>query len=326
LQELRFEADPVSDDFFAQNKSSLRDILNQIELNKDLKGFPPELTPELPVWANRKLMEEGIRFFERNSKNILLLLGYYSLPYCYAAADGAKVLHSTGRIVDQTRKRLAETAQFVLDVCEEGSFAPQGRAKASVLKVRLIHSAVRHGLLSRGWPTQTLGLPVNQEDMAGTNLSFSFIILRGLRKSLVSVSPKEAMAYLHLWNVVAYFLGLRPELIAQNLSQAALLDRLIAQRNFKASTEGQELMQALLTCLEDTSPFPKGFARDYTYFLLGKDLSQMLGFSETGTARTLLKLTQVANSLGIEPGNQEFTDKVKSGVRELAGRMYPLPF
>ncbi len=325
LEPYRLVGDKPADDFFAQNKSSLREILSSVQLNKDMKKLPSEVVPDLPLWADQKLIKAAIRFFDKNPKNILLLLGYYSLPYCYAAADGAKVLYNTGRIVEQTRKRLAETAQFVLDVCEESSFLPNGKARASAFKVRIIHAAVRHGLLSKGWDSSTYGMPVNQEDMAGTNLSFSFIILRGLRKSLVSISPKEAEAYLHLWNVVAYLLGLDEKLIAYSLSEAAVLDRLISKRNFRESTEGKELMSALLDCLEETSPFPKGFAHDYTYFLLGDEISKLLDFKPNNSAQPLVWLNKVANWLEIDPGNREFSEKVKSGVRELAGRMYPLP-
>ncbi len=324
LERWRQVGDPQGDAFFAQHKEQIRNWFKTIDTNLAIKNLPPGATPELPAWADPVLLRKGVSFFEANSKNILLMLGYLSLPYCYAAANGAKVLYSTGRIKIQTRKRLAETAQFVLDVCEPNSLASNGKARASAFKVRMIHAAIRHSLLAGGWDTQSYGVPVNQEDMAGTNLSFSFIILRGLRQSQVKFSTSEALAFIHLWNVISYLLGLDESLIPHTLEDAALLERLIAKRNFRPSPEGTELAEALMLCLEETSPFPKGFAVHYSRFLLGS-VADLLKIPVPSEPNRLLPFIKLSNLLSWDTGDKEFESKVKTGIRELVGQLYPLP-
>ena len=111
------------------------------------------------------------------------LLGLLSLPYCYAAADGARVLDLSERIKNKPEHRLNETADFVWDVMAPNAFKPDGKGFTSILKVRLLHAAIRfYTGKSSKWNAADWGLPVNQEDMAGTNLSFSLLVVRGLRK------------------------------------------------------------------------------------------------------------------------------------------------
>ncbi|NJO02593.1 MAG: DUF2236 domain-containing protein [Bacteroidia bacterium] len=123
-------------------------------------------------------MKRGLHFFQKYAPHLLAMLGYLSLPYCYAAANGAQVLQLSQRIRQDTKKRLLETSQFVLDVMEPGAFGPEGLGLVSALKVRLIHAAIRfHVLRSPKWD-MAWGLPVNQEDMGGTNGAFSWISVR----------------------------------------------------------------------------------------------------------------------------------------------------
>ena len=100
------------------------------------------------------------------------MLACLALPYCYAGADGAKVLAKSQRIQNDTLKRLEETGEFIFTVMQEKNWH-NGKAFRKILKVRLMHAAIRffsefHGTWNTAW-----GKPVNQEDMAGTNGAFS---------------------------------------------------------------------------------------------------------------------------------------------------------
>ena len=66
-------------------------------------------------------------YFEQNGDLYLAMLGFYSLPYCYAFADGAQVLVRSQRILDQIGERLGETTRFVLDIFKPGAFKNQER-------------------------------------------------------------------------------------------------------------------------------------------------------------------------------------------------------
>lgn len=238
----------------------------------------------LPDWADPALMRQGSAFFARHSEMIMSLLGLLSLPYCYTAAKGAMVLHLTELIRNQTTKRLFDTAIFIWEVLAPNAFDEKGKAFAEIIKVRIIHAFVRHYILSSGKWDDSWGLPINQEDMAGTNLSFSLIVIRGLRKLGYSVSKSDVEAFLHVWAVIGSLSGLENELIPENATPAELLDARIKQRQFTGSVHGKELTQALIGHIlsvnesKATAEDIKGLMR----YLLGDDISEKLAIDTPG--------------------------------------------
>lgn len=297
LEQCRYQTDTLADkvtkQLFQENYFyTFNEQIKSIHTNQalDCAKFPQyaqdylQETMTLPTWANAKKMQEGSEFFSRNADNIILLLSFLSLPYCYANASGSKVLSYSQRIANQTQKRLYETAQFVFHVTSRNAFEKNGSGFISIQKVRLMHAVIRYYInKSNHWDTLQFGEPVNQEDLAMTHLSFSFIVLQGLRKIGISVSKKEADAYLHLWKVISFLLGVNKELLPDNELEAQKLDLLIQQRQFKKSYEGIALCQALFTFLEKSmqaavNPLArvKGFVSSYARFVLGEKLADLL--------------------------------------------------
>ena len=141
---------------------------------------------ELPVWADPVLLERSERLFLDHGPKFLLFLYFKSLPTLYACANGAEVLTRTGRLnrdlegLDKFSRRIAETGQFVLKVTAPGSLAPGASAIHTVLRIRLIHAAIRHFISVEEWEP-ALGRPINQEDMAITMLTFCVSVLDGLK-------------------------------------------------------------------------------------------------------------------------------------------------
>jgi ER-bound oxygenase mpaB/B'/Rubber oxygenase, catalytic domain len=247
-----------------------------------------QATAELPAWANPALLAQGAAFFDQHAQTIMSLLGFLSLPYCYAAADGARVLYRSERIQADTTRRLAETAHFVLSVTGPAAFAPGGPGFEMVRQVRLMHAAVRYHIGRGGrWDAAAWGPPINQEDMAGTNLAFSFIVLRGLRRLGIAVDPAAAQAYLHLWNVVGWLLGVGPALLPTTEREADRLDRLIAARHFKKSEVGVALTASLVASIEQTFKGTppgriKGFVPAYMRYLMGDAVADLLELPPAG--------------------------------------------
>ncbi|MEM1137733.1 MAG: oxygenase MpaB family protein, partial [Bacteroidota bacterium] len=139
-----------------------------------------------------------------------------------------------------------------------------------------------------------------QEDMAGTNLAFSFIILRGLRKSGRIINSQEAEAYQHLWNVIGYILGLDEEIIPSNLKKAYLLTQAIEIRQMKPSFEGKALTKALLNNYEDQLPIklPEGYITSYMRYLIGDEKADILDLPPTNWTSNLIKVQKLSNTLG----------------------------
>jgi hypothetical protein len=301
------KADGVIQYLFETNSADVvKDLMRNLTSNDTLEmGGLPEIVQTyfqenaiLPPWADVTKMQRGSHFFEKNTRSIQSMLGFLALPYCYAAADGARVLQLSQRIKQDTQKRLQETAQFVLDVMRLDAFTNSGKGFIHILKVRLMHAAIRFHTLQSGKWHLDWGVPINQEDMSGTNLAFAWITLRGLRKSGYMMAEKDAEAYLHLWNVIGYLMGVQAELLPQNGKEAYWLDKKIVQRHFKKSAAGIELTQSLLKAYQQADlPFPKGFIQSYMRFLLGNEIADMLEIPPANWTQSLIPPFKIFNTL-----------------------------
>ena len=253
----------------------------------------------LPAWAEPKLMKAGATFYARHSEIIMSLLGLLSLPYCYTAANGAMVLYLSELIKKQTTKRLYDTAVFVWEVMAPDAFGDEGNAYEEILKVRIMHAAVRFYTRQSGKWNEAWGVPINQEDMAGTNLSFSLIVIRGLRMLGYNVGPKDQLAFMHIWAIVGYFSGLEEDLIPVNLKMAQQLDTVIKQRQFQFSEHGQELTRSLTDHILKVNK-SKATADDILglmRYLLGNEIADTLAIKAPELPRYKLTLIRTLNLL-----------------------------
>ena len=277
----------VNDCFeFDAKKKLLYESLALLKSNADWPQFLKSI-PEAK-WFDKEIINipspdeksraTAIRFFQSKEIYILQLLGLLSLPYCYAAADGAEVLYQTERMYKDVKTRLEETAGFVKAMMQLNTMDLQGEGKVQLFKVRVMHAVARYYLQKANW-NQALGLPVNQEDMAGTNLSFSLIVIRGLRKMGFTISYEEQMSYIKYWSWVGAMLGVKPEILPANGKEAYDLDSAIAKRQFKTSKAGKQLTLSLLNCfyqLNDQSEISNKEIVGFMRFLLGDEVSEIL--------------------------------------------------
>jgi hypothetical protein len=217
---------------------------------------------------------------------MLFILGLYALPASYAAAKGVKVLHATGFLEGHTLRRLFETTQMVVDVLSDDGLAADGKGVRTAQKVRLMHASIRHLVQAppRAWDTADLGVPINQEDLAGTLMTFSVVVLRGLARLGIKVTDDEKAAYLHCWLVIGRIMGITPQYLAADLAEADELTLLIRQDQIAASPEGRELTAALMKALDSMIPHAfSGFSASATRFFLeadelpGQDVPEILG-------------------------------------------------
>ena len=265
LDEMRERADPLADDAIhilhtSDDRDAVRKVLDNLQRNEQIKTdsmpgcirdyfnlLPHVPEPELP------LIHEGQELFETYGPEILMILGCYSLPAAYAARKGVQVLYRTGYLEERTNLRLFQTSQMVIDVMSPEGLGPTGMGRVTAMKVRLIHAAIRHLLLSdtkNPWPDEW-GVPLNQEDLAGTLMTFTHLIRDGLDKLGIGIWPP---GYLNCWQVVGRMLGIVEELIPKTPDEAAELCATIQRRQVDPSPEGRALTKALLEMMQHFTP------------------------------------------------------------------------
>ncbi|MBS1787807.1 MAG: DUF2236 domain-containing protein [Acidobacteria bacterium] len=272
LNAMREVTDPLADDAVCQiyerdDLAPVNNLLHELVTNDQIipERLPRpiqdylEATRERPQWTDDEKIKLAEDFFERHGLFICSSLFFASLPSCYACAKGVKVLYLTGKLETNPTRRIAETAQLILDTLMPGGLAPDGKGVRDAQKVRLLHAAIRHLILhdqrwNKEWNSDW-GKPINQEDLGGTLLSFSKLPLDCLAQLGVKISADEAEAYNHAWNIVGHMMGVLPEMRAATTDEAQELVNLILQRNVANCPEGEAMTAALLETLGQNSRF-----------------------------------------------------------------------
>ncbi|EIM76283.1 hypothetical protein A3SI_10719 [Nitritalea halalkaliphila LW7] len=296
LQDARQKGDPLAD---AAVEALLAQPACIEEINAATSWWksPPAHWPEplcalhaafcaRPFPVQEAAVREAQAFFYRQHAWYLSLLGLYSLPYCYAFADGAQVLVRSKRITEDIGTRLTETALFVLNSFKPGSFLEDEEVLLTLWRVRLIHAFSRYFIrrYACDWQAEW-GTPINQEDLIGTNLAFSLIVMRGMAKVNEFPGDKTYRALLHYWKLIGYYLGLDVETYWPEDPKAAFwLEKQIRRRNLRPSAAGKTLMDALQgyykTQFQD--PTLLAISQQLLRFFMGDAAADAVGLPQTG--------------------------------------------
>ena len=312
LDRMREVGDPPADEavgkVFAAGNIQAVNAMMQALVDND--GIVPESLPEpvraylagsaeLPAWVDPDLIKAGEQVFWRYGPLVITNLLCYSLPFCYAARKGVQVLWLTSRLYTNPTRRIIETAQMVVDVMQPGGLAHGGAGVRTAQKVRLMHAGVRHQIHAyQAWNPE-FGEPINQEDMAGTLLSFSYVVVDGLRRLGMPIDDREASAFLHAWRVVGHILGIRPELSPSNMDDAATLAHTIQRRQYAACPEGEDMTAALIGMMRHYVPgnlfdaVPAALVRH----LLGDTHADLLGVRSRPAAEALIEPLRLIDAL-----------------------------
>ena len=242
-------------------------------------------TDRLPEGTDQHRIERAQALFLDHGPKMLLLLYFRSLPLLYSCAHGAQVLVQTSRLTRAEgdfrifARRIAETAQFLLAVMQPDGLLPRAEGIQHIQKVRLVHASIRHFLRGGLWDDTAWGVPVNQEDMAITLLTFSITLIEGLEQFGITVPQQAIEDWQYTWNAVGRLLGLREPLLAADSVAARRLETQILAHQSAPSEAGQLLTQALLDFVNTHLPLQKFKldAGDMLRFAIGPDRAADLG-------------------------------------------------
>lgn len=272
-------------------------LLQSLQHNQDLvpQDLPPLLRgyfeqTTLPEWADLERIERGNDLLGRYAPQILMVLYCGSLPSCYAARKGVQVLYLSQRMRRAVYRRILETAQFLLDVLDEGGLGPNGYGRRSAQKVRLLHGAIRHHLQRHPAWDPEWDVPINQEDLAGTLLSFGVAVPEGLQRLGIDLTDDERDAYYHIFRVVGHLLGVDPRLNLERYADGLALANRIAARHHAPSEAGQALMAELLAFLAEVLPGQlfDGMPATLIRHLSGDAVADLLAVPQADWTRSLV--------------------------------------
>ncbi|GAB4209567.1 MAG: oxygenase MpaB family protein [Roseiflexaceae bacterium] len=190
-----------------------------------------ESVQRLPGWVEPERLVRGALAY--HAPGFLWLsfgLGPGALVRTYRNPRAAVLLTHTNNLVRTTRQRIIETGTWIYYATQPGGWAPGSEGLAATLSVRMTHARVRRlALRSPAWDQARLGMPINQLDMAYVNLAFSRVYIDTLAPLGVTFSAGELADIYHLWRYTGLLLGLDPELLAEDHTQAGeMLSRIEA--------------------------------------------------------------------------------------------------
>jgi hypothetical protein len=182
-----------------------------------------------------------------------------------------------------------------MDVMQDGGLGPNGRGIRSAQKVRLLHASIRYYIANQPkWNSKwdpAWGLPINQEDLAGTLMDFTVGVMKGLERSKIRLSQEQAEAYLHCWKVVGHIMGICPELIPENVEDAYKLANTIIARQLGKSDSGKSLIKDLNQFMQSFMPrLFSGFPATATRYLSGEQIADVIEVGHFDWTLLLLKL------------------------------------
>lgn len=247
------------------------------------------LVDEGPVRAGQQL-------FELYGPEVLLVLGSCALPLAYAAGNGVQVVARARRLKDDPIRRLCDTAQMVINVMQPGELVTGGIGWASARKVRLVHALVRRHVQSEAgshWDS-AWGTPINQEDQAGTLLTFSVGVLHGLRRMGAVLSTAQGDAYVKAWSAVGTLLGVDASLLPDTEADASALALRIGARQIRKTPEGVELSRHLIAAVDSLFPV-SGYGASLSHFFLsdtafGERVADVLAVPPPNWTRWIVRL------------------------------------
>ena len=231
-----------------------------------------------PTWFNQQRLRRGQQLFKQYALEMMALLGAMSLPYCYAASPGNKALYLSDKMRNSPGKRLLDTASFVISVLTPGTLEHEETRHIHINKVRLIHALSRYYLSKLPTWNMDWGLPINQEDMAGTNLAFSYVILLGMQQSGFILTSKEKEDFLFAWRYIGYQMNIDEGLLPLSFQEARQLATTIKIRNFKKTEEGITLTAELLAYYKVSVPADQAdLVPSQIRFYLGNEVAEYIG-------------------------------------------------
>ena len=185
------------------------------------------ITPRcaLPSWLDLERLRKGQALYLRRRAFIQQVLGTSSLAATFAARDITPVLMQTGRLPSDFTRRMQETQEWVERLLEgfpsREAFIKNNYAQATALGE--LHRNVAERVTSTLKWNPRERLPMNQQAYGFVLATFAWWPLEALQAKNIPEETKDLEAWLHLWAVLGYGMGVSEALLPKTLPQTKAL-------------------------------------------------------------------------------------------------------
>jgi len=316
LDRMRDTGDPAADHLVAALTASgelprVNSLLREWQYNDQPlpSGLPADVVSfvsaarQLPSWADTTRIAAAAAWGDANKP-------YLSLAYSMGVSTDAFTYPILASVFDPNvgvpfdfQKRLIGSLKLISGVYDPTAFGPHGQLIPDLVKVRLMHAAVRDYLDADHWDTARWGVAVSQEAMLVETWLFGLYSLTVMQHFGVTVPPDIASDFLLAWRVEGWMLGVPAGAMPADMSTATQLFYQLAARDEGPSPQGRYLLNAFLSQAGDYLSGPGGadiapIIAATVHCVLGDRLAAMIDVpaslwdDEVGPALQTLQKTQ----------------------------------
>jgi hypothetical protein len=180
------------------------------------------------------------------------------------------------------------------------SIKPGGDGWIDCLRVRLLHAAVRKRILTLAttkpeyYDVEAFGTPINDQDTIATIATYSAqVIWLALPAQGIYLKQTEIEDYIHLWRLIAYYMGTPTDVFESVESTKAYMDSVL-EADLKPSEDSKTLANNIITVLANQPPTyqSEDFLRAQARMINGPGLCDALDIPEASYTSSVLTVIQ----------------------------------
>ncbi|EPQ3192417.1 oxygenase MpaB family protein, partial [Acinetobacter baumannii] len=289
-----------------------------------------------PEWLDQRQIDEAVKFTYRLGINNGFILRDLSLMAGYLYPGFNQPLILTGALKKEAGTRLAETTKWWVDITEPQGLSRLSAGFTSTIYVRFIHALVRRQLKkSDRWDSEVWGVPLNQFDLAMTNLAFSSVVLLGIRALGIWPTKQEAKSFLHFWRYVGWLMGIDEKWLIQSEPEGWRLlywmqfahprsDHSSIELGLSLSKEPFERKYLHLRSLQQKLAYRQHL--ELTQFFIGKKRMKLLGLPQQSASwfayYLIVRNLLLYNGAKLSPKVEKFLSKSGRNIQKLGLTLY----
>ncbi|MEO6885498.1 MAG: DUF2236 domain-containing protein [Jatrophihabitantaceae bacterium] len=212
----------------------------------------------VPEWAEFEAMRAGARMAKRNILGFLFAM-HGSLAFTYVDPATAAVMNSTGRLSganpDFTR-RFWETATGFIGALDVDGMRPGGDKWEQWVRIRLLHTTIRLGIVRSGRWDLAAGMPISQIATGSGAHIFGRYRVNLTRALGGHATAEELDSFSLMWRWIARIEGTNAELLGADLDEQLALAQRISLHLYQPDHNSRELTSAMLDGLNQMRLFP----------------------------------------------------------------------
>jgi endo-cleaving rubber dioxygenase len=214
-------------------------------LPSDLASFIDKAR-QLPSWADLSRITAAAQFGQAH-------MSYLALAYSMGVSTAAFTYPILASVFDPNvgifldfQKRLLGSLKLISGVYDPNAFGPHGQIIPDLIKVRLMHAAVRDYLDDSRWDRAKWGVAISQEAMLVETWLFGVFALNAMQGFGVQIPTDIATDFLHTWRVEGTMLGVPAGAMPTDLPTANALFSQLEDRDQWSSPQGRYLLNTFI--------------------------------------------------------------------------------